>query len=95
MIGKITTWNLERGFGFIKCDDGGADVFVHCRDLADPSRNYLPWDTRVSFEIGPPDRSGKQRAVKVAILDADATQAPRRPSPRDVAEQIFTHPGRI
>jgi hypothetical protein len=33
--------------------------------------------------------------VKVAIIDADVAQAPRRPSPRDVAEQIFTHPGRI
>ena len=95
MIGKITTWNLERGFGFIKSGGLGADVFVHCSSLADRSLDHLPVGTRVSFDVEPHERSGKQRAVKVAIIDADVAQAPRRPSPRDVAEQIFTHPGRI
>jgi hypothetical protein len=64
-------------------------------DMPDRSLDHLPVGTRVSFAVEPHERSGKQCAVKVAILDVDAAQAPRRPSPRDVAEQIFTHPGRI
>jgi CspA family cold shock protein len=87
MIGKIATWNLERGFGFIKCDDGGADVFVHCSDLSDLSRDHLPVGTRVSFDIAPPDRSGKQRAINVSILGNDS--ADRRPAPREAAQALF------
>lgn len=27
--GRLTTWNDERGFGFLRPGDGGSDVFVH------------------------------------------------------------------
>lgn len=27
--GKITTWKDDRGFGFIKPDNGGKEVFLH------------------------------------------------------------------
>ena len=33
--GTIKTWNDERGFGFIKRDDGEADVFMHAKYLAE------------------------------------------------------------
>jgi len=83
--GKIITWNSDRGFGFIERADGGADVFVHCRDLADRSADHLSFGTRGSFDIAPPDRSGKPRAINVATLTGNA--ATPRPSPLRAAAQ--------
>jgi cold shock CspA family protein len=91
-IGKIVSWNSARGFGFIgeRRADGAADIFVHCRDLADRSRDQLPVGIRVSFEIGPPDRSGKQRAFNVAALGHVVASLPSpRPSPREAAQALF------
>lgn len=88
--GKIATWNLERGFGFIECDDGGVDIFVHCSGLADRLRDHLPVGSRVSFDIARNDYTKKQQAINVTVLTGNAASASR-----DVAEQIFTHSGRI
>lgn len=31
--GTISYWNSVKGYGFMDCDDGGPDLFVHCRVL--------------------------------------------------------------
>jgi len=33
--GTLVRWEKERGFGFIRCAEVSADVFVHLRDFAD------------------------------------------------------------
>ncbi|MEW6291113.1 MAG: cold shock domain-containing protein [Thermodesulfobacteriota bacterium] len=38
--GKITSWNDEKGFGFITPDGGGKQIFVHIKALS--SRNRRP-----------------------------------------------------
>jgi len=91
LTGTIKDWNTARGFGFIKPDEGSKDIFVHCCALVDRSRDYLPIGTAVQFDVQADERNGKLRAIKVAQLDAGST----RRSPRDEAEQIFTHPGRL
>ena len=33
--GTVKLWNAEKGFGFVVCDDGAADVFIHFRNILD------------------------------------------------------------
>jgi cold shock CspA family protein len=68
MTGKVVFWSDERGFGFIQRDDGGADVFVHARQLIAGSGELQAGD-RVRFEIGTNSRSGKTEALDVTLID--------------------------
>ncbi len=65
--GTVKFFNSDRGFGFIKPDDGGADVFVHIRQVANTTE-ALQENQRVSFEIGTDARKGKTQAEGVRII---------------------------
>lgn len=65
-IGMVTTFIDERGFGFIRPADGGADVFVHAKDLL--NRSTLKSGEKVEFEVVTDDRRGKPRASRVRVL---------------------------
>ncbi len=46
--GIVKFFNTSKGFGFIKPDDGGKDVFVHANDIGGAD---LQEGTKVEFEI--------------------------------------------
>jgi uncharacterized membrane protein YsdA (DUF1294 family)/cold shock CspA family protein len=77
--GVVTTWNDDRGFGFIKPDQGGADVFLHFTAVPrGTARPYL--GQRLSFEVEP-DEKGKMRAVRAEpVLIAERAEPPTRPT---------------
>jgi len=61
--GQVMSWNEERGFGFIKPDKGGDDVFAHASGLRDG--DALLEGSEVTFEEVYDDRKGKYRAEGV------------------------------
>ncbi|QKV17122.1 cold-shock protein [Oricola thermophila] len=67
--GTVKFFNTDKGFGFIKPDDGGADIFVHISALQASGLDGLMENQKVSFETEP-DRRGKgPKAVNLAIAE--------------------------
>ena len=60
-IGKVKLFNEERGFGFIKPDDGTGDVFFHITALREGADVAAGVGIAVSFEMGIDKRTGKLR----------------------------------
>jgi cold shock protein len=68
--GTIKFFNAERGYGFIKPDDGGRDIFVHITAVAQAGLETLNEGQRVSYEIEP-DKKGKgSKAVDVRLAES-------------------------
>ena len=61
-IGIATRWN-ERGFGFIRAQRDGSDIFCHCSAILDG--NCLTNGAKVEFLRTVDERTGKHRAEKV------------------------------
>jgi CspA family cold shock protein len=59
-------FNGDRGFGFIKPDDGGVDIFFHVSDLREGDE--ISQGKAVSFDIGVDKKSGKSKAVSVDLI---------------------------
>ncbi len=49
--GKITYYNFQKGFGFIKVDKGDDDVFVHYTELGRIPQNEIVPGLQLSFDI--------------------------------------------
>jgi cold shock protein len=67
MTGTVKFFNGERGYGFIKPDDGGRDVFVHITAVERAGLKDLTEGQRITFEVEP-DKKGKgPKAVNLVI----------------------------
>lgn len=64
--GTVLFFSDTRGFGFIRRDDGGADVFVHARQLNGVS--VLQEQQRVAFDVVFDEKRGKDQARNVRLL---------------------------
>jgi cold shock protein len=65
-LGKIKMFNDEKGFGFIRPDDGSNDVFFHVSSLREG--DDVTVGKAVTFETGVDPKSGKTRAVSVDLV---------------------------
>jgi len=74
--GKVTRWDDMKNFGFIAYNTGS--VFVHYSDLI--GREKLCVGQRVSFEIVVNAACGKHKAVRVSVLEEEATQESELPA---------------
>jgi CspA family cold shock protein len=65
-VGKIKMFNEEKGFGFIKRDDGSGDVFFHVSSLRQDDE--ITVGQAVKFEIAIDPRTGKNKALCVDLV---------------------------
>ncbi|HEV3329857.1 MAG TPA: cold shock domain-containing protein [Bryobacteraceae bacterium] len=68
--GSVVTYFETKGFGFLRPDDGGRDIFFHVSRLAEGLATDLRPGTRVLYELGM-DRTGKMAASSIRIAPAE------------------------
>lgn len=79
-LGSVITYFEEKGFGFLRPDGGGRDVFFHISRLAEGQSTELTPGAKVLFELGM-DRTGKMAASSVRIAPPAPPAAPATPEP--------------
>jgi CspA family cold shock protein len=60
--GTVKWFNPDKGYGFIRPDDGGKDVFVHISAVEQSGLRILHEGQKVAFEIVADKRTGKSAA---------------------------------
>ena len=65
--GTVKFFNHTRGFGFIKPEDGGKDVFVHASAVERAGLPPLNEGDKVSFEIEDDRRGRGKQAANVQM----------------------------
>lgn len=61
--GTVKFYNTQKGYGFIKPDGGGNDVFVHVTAVERSGMGELNEGMRISFETEPDKRGKGPKAV--------------------------------
>ncbi|MFI1235026.1 cold shock domain-containing protein [Nocardia salmonicida] len=80
-IGKLVSFDGSRGFGFIRPDDGGPDVFVHVNDIG-LDEDELRQGRLFEFDVTEGDRGPK------AINLTGVGQAPAAAKTRKSGDQL-------
>jgi CspA family cold shock protein len=60
--GTVKWFNIQKGFGFIQPDNGGADAFVHISAVERAGMSTLNEGQKVEFELVSDRRSGNMSA---------------------------------
>ena len=82
-FGSIVTYFEEKGFGFLRPEAGGRDIFFHISRLVEAQAADLTPGKRVIFELGM-DRTGKMAASMVKLAPP-AEPAPEKASAEKAA----------
>lgn len=89
--GQIVSWKDDRGFGFIKPNHGGQEVFLHISALTKKVRRPRVGDTILYKKIT--ERNGKTRAVQASIKgvnphSSSSKQKPRKQSRKNTMNKV-------
>ncbi len=61
--GKVKWFNENKGYGFIECDDGSDDVFLHFSALEQSGFKTIAEDAAVEFDVEPGPKGPKAANV--------------------------------
>ena len=65
--GVVKFFNVDKGYGFIKPDDGSGDIFVHVTAVEQAGLRALNEGQKIAYEIEP-DKKGKgPKAVNIRV----------------------------
>ena len=67
MAGTVKFFNAERGYGFIKPDEGGRDVFVHVTAVERAGLKSLSEGQRISYDVEPDKKGEGPKAVNLTV----------------------------
>ncbi|HZH28187.1 MAG TPA: cold-shock protein [Azospirillaceae bacterium] len=67
-IGTVKFFNVSKGFGFIRPEDGSADVFVHVSAIERAGMSGLSEGQKVSFDTVNDPRKGKTAAENLRAV---------------------------
>lgn len=67
--GVVKWFKTDKGFGFIKPDDGGPDIFVHITEVKASGMQDLEEGAKVAFEMKPSERTGRAGAARIHVID--------------------------
>ncbi|MBV6306517.1 cold-shock protein [Candidimonas humi] len=62
--GIVKWFNSEKGYGFIKPDSGGKDLFAHHSDILGTGYKSLEENQRVSFEVAEGQKGPQAKSIK-------------------------------
>ena len=66
--GTVKWFNATKGYGFIRPDDGGKDVFVHISAVERAGLRELKEGQRVTFEVVVDRKTGKSAAENLKAI---------------------------
>jgi cold shock protein len=72
--GSVMTYFEEKGFGFLRPDGGGKDIFFHISRLHQGDATALVPGAKVAYDLGM-DRNGKIAASSVRLLGPEEIPA--------------------
>jgi CspA family cold shock protein len=74
--GSVMTYFEEKGFGFLRPDGGGKDIFFHISRLHQGDATALVPGAKVAYDLGM-DRNGKIAASSVRLLSPEELAPPQ------------------
>lgn len=83
--GRLTTWNDEKGFGFIAPDDGTKQIFIHAKGFYDQNKRPVV-NQLISFTISH-HKNGRKFATEVTFNEVPTIK--RTPYKMNMAKFIF------
>ncbi|MCP4178889.1 MAG: DUF1294 domain-containing protein [bacterium] len=86
--GKITTWNDEKGFGFITPRAEGKQIFIHIKDFS--NRNQRPEINQLVTYALSSDKQGRPCAIKATLAgDRQPKKIKRKNGSLSIVTAVF------